>query len=52
MWVPGSIAYLVPLFGSAIRFLYGDRPITPCERRICCRQQAAPNRAHTFADTR
>lgn len=26
MWVPGSIAYLVPLFFIGIKLLYGDRP--------------------------
>src|SRR5262249_49672844 len=27
MWVPGSVAFLLPLFVIGVRLLYGDRPV-------------------------
>jgi len=35
MWVPGSVAFLVPLFVIAARLMYGSRPImTPVRKPI------------------
>ena len=48
MWVPGSIAFLVPLAWIGLRLLFGDRsrideqrlPPHSSSRRACCRQHA------------
>ena len=42
MWVPGSIAFLVPMFCIGVKLLYGERETAAGMRRLTAVQRAKP----------
>src|SRR5262249_41401575 len=40
MWVPGSAAFLLPLFGIGVRLLYGEQPVLSTEYSVLSTRSA------------